>query len=144
MTLPRMLIVAAAMTLPASAHAHRVPAVTVVSSGALRDLNGAEVGRVSIEQQGGQVYLHVTGAAKAVGATLEVLVSDSQRSLIAGDHTGPGPQAVQAGLIERSEVRYRLPASVRPGSLRSVWIWCPSVRAASARATLTPKQFGSG
>ena len=136
MILPRMLIVAAALTLPAAAQ--RVPAVTVVSSGTLSDLSGAGVGQVSIEQQGGQVYLHVTGAARAAGTTLEVLVSDSQRPLKAGDHTGPGQSAVRAGLIERSEVRYRLPASVNPGSLRSVWIWCHSVRAASAWARLKP------
>jgi len=131
------MLLVAALNLP-FAVAQTRPAVAVMSSGSLSDLDGAGVGQVSIEQQSGKVYLHVTGAAKAAGATLEVLVSDSQRPLLAGDHTGPGQQAVQVGLIERAEVRDRLPASVKPGRLRSVWVWCRSVRAPSARATLRP------
>jgi len=134
MILLRLLLVAVLSLSFTTARA--VSHVTVVSSGSLINLEGIRVGQVSIEQQGAQVYLHVTGAARAAGATLEVLVSDSQRSLQAGDHTGPGLRAIRAGRIERGEVRYLLPPSVEASNPQSVWIWCRSVRLPSARATL--------
>ena len=137
MTLHRTLLMTAVLLASSGVVARTGPAVSVVSSGTLRDLSGATVGQVSIERQGGRAYVHVTDAGKAAGATLELLVSTSPRTLNAGDHTGPGTGAVRAGLIEQAEVRSALPASVNPGSLRSVWVWCRSVRLPAARATLT-------
>lgn len=140
MTFPQI-VLAAASLLPFSGMVDHVsPTVTALSSGTLTDLGGANVGRVGIERQGGRAYVYVTDARMAAGATLELLVSTSAENLKAGDHLGPGKDALRAGLIGQAEVRYALPASVEPGNLRSVWVWCRSVRLPSARARLTPSR----
>lgn len=138
MTLHRTLLLTAVLLASSGVLARTGPAVSVVSSGTLRDLSGAAVGQVSIERQGETTYVRVVEAGRAAGATLELLVSPSSRALKSGDHGGPGQDAVRAGLIEQAQVRYALPASVRPGKLRSVWVWCSSVRLPSAQARLVP------
>jgi hypothetical protein len=133
----RLTLLTAAVLLACSGLATQAKStVNTVESGTLRDLSGANIGQVSLERQGDWAHLHVTDAGKAAGKALELLVSTSARELKVGDHAGPGQNAMRAGLIERAEVRYRLLASVRPGSLRSVWVWCHSVRLPSARARL--------
>ncbi len=136
MTLHRTLLTTAVLLASSGVIAQAGSGVSLVSSGTLRDLSGATVGQVSIERQRGVTYVRVSQAEKATGATLELLVSPSTRALRTGDHGGPGQGAVRAGLIEQAHVRYALPASVRPEGLRSVWVWCRSVRLPSARAQL--------
>jgi hypothetical protein len=109
MTLPRFLLTTAAVLSIATVSAEATPTVTVLSSGILSDLNGVKVGQVSLERQSGRVYLHVTGAGRAAGANLELLVSGLNLALKAGDHSGPGTGALRAGPFEQAEVRYALP-----------------------------------
>ncbi|MFB9991640.1 hypothetical protein ACFFLM_06630 [Deinococcus oregonensis] len=143
MTLPRTLspslLAAALLLLAPMAQAKPPPAssIAVLASGPLLNLEGHEVGQVRLERQGGRLYVQVRDAGRAAGANLEVLVSASSRALRAGDHSGPGQSAVRIGSIQQGDVRYLLPAVLLPGSVRSVWVWCPSVKLPSAQALLS-------
>ena len=131
----RRLLLLAALLLTTSALADKL-AVTVVAHGPLLNLDGQTAGQVRIERQAGRRYLHVVGAGGAAGANLKLLLSESSRPLLPGDHSGPGPNALNLGLIAGPEVRYALPPRLNLISLHTVWVWCGSVRLASARALL--------
>ena len=128
-----VLTVLSALAVCASAAGTPGQATTLLASGVLIDLDGRAVGQLRLEQRGSAHVLQLTGAA---GAHLEVLLSPSRRALRAGDHGGPGVQAVRVGVLNGADLRLPLPASLRLRSFQTVWVWCASVRLASARALL--------
>ncbi|WP_425148579.1 hypothetical protein [Deinococcus sp.] len=136
----RSLFVLAVLTCAATASARSD--LTVLARAPLLDLEGATVGQVTLERQAGRSFLHVRDAGKAAGATLELLLSASRSPLKAGDHGGPGPSFVRAGLFNRSEVRYTLPDALDLTRFQTVWVWCPAVKLPAARALLVSGPSG--
>jgi len=134
------LLTACALLTPVQAQTETQPRIRVLATAPLFNLGQARVGEARLEQEGTRRYLHVTGAGNVAGTALELLLSDSKTALELGDHRGPGPRAVWAGLIEQAEVRLELPLALNLATLNTVWVWCPAVKlpAARGRWTLTP------
>ncbi len=126
-------LVLTAFTLIAPVQAETSPRVTVLATAQLFNLGNAQVGEARLEGEGTHRYLHVLGAANVAGTALELMLSESKAALKLGDHSGPGAKAVRAGLLEKAEVRFELPATLNVGTLNTVWVWCKAVKLPAAR-----------
>ena len=104
-------------------------ALALLARAPLIGLTGAVVGEVRVERREDRTWLHLLGAGRVAGPTLDLLLSPSARPLRQGDHGGPGPGAVRVGSLDRAEVRLLLMEGADLRRTRTLWLWCPAVRA---------------